>query len=249
MRSPIVYKEDVLNKVPDFLRDFVFLNSSGNLVFRCSNSQCKQEKIMFEILEVTKRASNLCRDCWCENSAKFEAIVPDHLKSLFNLDTVKKETVYNRPDWTILYDCTICEGQHKKLLRTLRESVRKYDTIYLKCTEKGGTLVLDQEGNLIRTTRGKSTSERDKYTRIFRPDHPNANKRGYVLEHRLVMEESLGRYLTENETVHHINGNRRDNRLENLQLRQGQHGSGIAYGCLDCGSHNVEPVPLKDVII
>lgn len=65
---------------------------------------------------------------------------------------------------------------------------------------------------------GRAKAGNGKYVYIYSPDHPLRTKDGYVMEHRLVMEASLGRYLERTEYVHHKNGNTQDNRLENLEL-------------------------------
>lgn len=66
------------------------------------------------------------------------------------------------------------------------------------------------KGGRIKTTDG--------YIVAHAPHHPNSDSKGYVFEHRLVMEKHLGRYLSGVEVVHHKNSVKDDNRLANLQL-------------------------------
>ena len=66
--------------------------------------------------------------------------------------------------------------------------------------------------------RGGRVLDEDGYVLLKVPGHPDADRHGYVREHRLVMENVLGRRLDPKEVVHHKNGDRADNRPENLEL-------------------------------
>lgn len=66
--------------------------------------------------------------------------------------------------------------------------------------------------------RGKKVIREDGYVLVYCPEYPFAKNGKYVFEHRLVMANKLGRPLDSQEHVHHINGNKQDNRLENLML-------------------------------
>ncbi len=64
--------------------------------------------------------------------------------------------------------------------------------------------------------KGGRCVDKDGYILIKNREHPFAKKNGYMLEHRLVVEKQLGRYLTPEEVVHHQNEIKDDNRIENL---------------------------------
>lgn len=81
--------------------------------------------------------------------------------------------------------------------------------------------------SLLSPNHGKGWKMKEGYKQLLNKSHPNASKSGYVMEHVAIMAEKIGRPLVKGETIHHKNGIRDDNRLENLELwvdtcRQGQ---------------------------
>lgn len=72
--------------------------------------------------------------------------------------------------------------------------------------------------------KGGRRFDKDGYVLIYAPDHPWPRRGGYIREHILLIERSLGRRLQPGECVHHKDHNRQNNALDNLEIiMRGQH--------------------------
>jgi len=106
----------------------------------------------------------------------------------------------------------------------LENAYKKYGTITgvareIKCSNTHVARMLRKHNISFKhnTAKNYKTNNGSGYTLIFiGKGEPCTNHNGYMYEHRYIMENSLGRKLEKNEHVHHINGNRSDNRIENL---------------------------------
>ena len=83
----------------------------------------------------------------------------------------------------------------------------------------------NQRGPRNTSWRGGRHISASGYAFVRQPNHPRAGRNGYIQEHVLVMEAHLGRYLAwhgaghpDSEIVHHVNGEKLDNRIENLSV-------------------------------
>lgn len=138
---------------------------------------------------------------YCSNACKFVGQVGKQRKKIINVDFCcaicgKHVTGYRGPKYLEKY------GQPKYCSRQcLGVSQRKESNP----NYKGGRRVM-----------------KGGYIGIYMPDHPQSNIDGLVAEHRLVVEKHIGRFLTESEIVHHDDGIRSNNAIENLTLCESQ---------------------------
>ena len=116
---------------------------------------------------------------------------------------------------------------HKELTVSARH-LRLGHTTSCGCAQKDAVVRSNKRRSGVASSswKGGRVTDSAGYVRVMCKEHPNTTSTGYVLEHRLVMEKYLGRYLFPDETVHHKNGVKCDNRIENLELWSSRHPKG-----------------------
>ena len=128
----------------------------------------------------------------------------------------------------------------KKWWEELRKNPEKYKKVVNNIGASGRGRLMPNGPKNGNWKGGRFTTKRDGYISIYSPNHPFAKKGGggtkskYMLEHRLVMEKMLGRFLLKTEDVNHINGIKDDNRPKNLRLVS-HFAHYEEHGCPKCG--------------
>lgn len=129
----------------------------------------------------------------------------------------------------MLQNCKLCGKEFATYLSKIKIGRGKYCSkeccliVTNKILESNGAKTRFFKGQASPASKGGRAVQRSRkggkeYVLIYTPLHPFADHRGYVREHRLVMEQSLGRHLLPSEVVHHLDENTLNNDLSNLQI-------------------------------
>jgi hypothetical protein len=130
----------------------------------------------------------------------------------------KKYLIEKLSTWQIGKLCNVTNQTILRWLKRFDIKIRTKVQAAIERHKKYPPHMLGKHGALSLNWKGGRVKHSDGYILIYCPSHPYGSADGYVFEHRLVMEKLLGRYLKPEETPHHINGIKDDNRPENLRI-------------------------------
>lgn len=225
----------------------------GNLKLSACINRCEECKNEFPSIPSKNRkfCSNICSSKY-KTKERF-----GHSCSSVVLDP-KSEIIYNKNNqpryqkdingvwwelrkgkpWTkcIIKNCQQCN----KTFYTRPSQSRLFCSY--KCSGKAKSELLKTENKKYN---GKKRKDQEGYVWIFIHNiNPDCSywKKNYIREHRYVMEQHLGRPLLNTEHVHHKNGIRDDNRIENLELWQGSHPTGVRSSDINLTNQEIDSI-------
>ena len=205
------------------IESFIRVDPGGNTRWACRCDCGKTTEATISNLKLGRVQSCGCLVSEPKNRAPREDLVGQVFGRLTVVERVYPKNPGERGSWRCR--CS-CGNETLVSMSKLRDgstaSCGCLATEYRRSLKKGGRRV-NTEG----------------YVDLYHPVHPNAHQNGYVAEHVLIMSQRIGRPLFPGETVHHKNGDKQDNRIENLELHSGMHGKGAAVEDLIAHAHAV----------
>ena len=139
-------------------------------------------------------------------------------KGRFVQGAFKSKDNYNWSGGKIISKCRFCKKEILIYPNRIKRIKSKDKFIFCshKCKGKWQTKYLLSEKHP--SWKGGKWIDKLGYIYVSARNHPNKVHNGYIFEHRLVVEKKIGRYLRQDEHIHHLNGIKDDNRPENLAI-------------------------------
>lgn len=184
------------------------------------------------LLDRPKYCKNICNKCYDKQrrTGKYR----DHRNKLKRIYHRKKNNLpIEDGRRLILLPLTHCIDCKCEIKRSRKESLsfHCYKCYKKKYYQKNKEKLQKEANNKLRIKKGLPLDHKFKigkigeghltkegYKVIWKPQHQSARKDGAMFEHVFIMSEHLGRPIRKGETIHHKNGVRDDNRIENLEL-------------------------------